>query len=602
LITLKTQSKTLKDILNFIGRRAAVWSLLGICGTFLLAAVELGIAYFIPIFLNAVGLVDSSMASAPFQLDYKLPIWAVGAALIGLGVLRFLGQYCVNQSGIAAQEGVTARLRKVLIYRILLHPNQSFMSASQSNYYLGTIFAGASLTVNLVTMSAAQALQAVSLVFVMIAITWKEALIGVTGLFLLGLLIRRINKAIRARSARVPLENKSLIAGFERVARNWLLVKVLKTQRHEHDHFSKSINSVFQHSLVAASLSNLASAGTPLIGIFLLTFIVFVSTNFWATPGSVLISFLYVFIRFVQGLSATVSTVTQANRYVPQFSEAANFFFSFSPKEITDALTEGATHNSGSSSSNSPDRKPGKPPQISFQSVSFSYRDNDIFDNVSFHVESGKTIGIVGPSGSGKSTLLLLMLGALEPTSGTVHLDNTSASRIMLNSDFEIGYVGPEPFLFEGTIRDNLAYGMRDISDGELWAALSEAHLVDAIKNMPNQLEHGISENGEGLSAGQKQRLCLARIFLRKPSLIILDEATANLDVKTEEDVINSLAEMKSKATIVIVTHRLTTLKHADYVFDMEKREMAIAYLHEKFNSGSRPMLAEEALNGSMKM
>jgi ABC-type multidrug transport system fused ATPase/permease subunit len=510
----------------------------------------------------------------------------VGAALIGLGILRFLGQYLVNQSGYAVQENLNLRLRKLLIFRILLHPTQSFQSASQSNHLMGAIFPSASIALHYITVSLAQTLQSLSLVGIMLIISWQEAIVGISGLFGIGLLVKSINRAIARRVAFIPHENKQLTSGFERVARNWLLVRILKTQSLEYRQFAKSIATIHLHTIKSASLSNLAGSATPFLGIVLLTFIVFISRTFWSTSGTVLISFLYVFIRFVQMLAGTVNSVTQTGRYFPQLKESFEFSMSFSESQQSAALqhecAEAQTESKMSIASNTNGHSA---PGIAFHSVSFYYDHNEILKDVSFSIDAGKTLGIMGPSGSGKSTLLLLLLGALKPSHGRVLVDNEPADEL-LKHYANIGYVGPEPFLFEGTVRENLCYGVHNTQEPDLWKALEQAKLDGAIRALPDKLDHWISENGEGLSAGQKQRLCLARVFLKSPSLIILDEATANLDVKTEAEVIDSLANQKKKATIVIVTHRSSTLRHADLIYDMEKGEL----LQAAWDISSRPL------------
>jgi ABC-type multidrug transport system fused ATPase/permease subunit len=566
-------SKYALDVFRFIGTTGFVWMGLGIIGALLLAAVELGIAYIIPMFFKAVGITEVKVSMPSFLSTIEISAPMIGAALIGLGTFRFLGQYLVNQSGYAVQEELNFRLRKLLIFRILLHPNQSFQSASQSNHLMGAIFPSASIALHHITVSMSQALQSLALVAIMLMISWQEAIVGISGLLGIGILVKSINRAIARRAAIIPLENKQLTNGFERVARNWLLVRVLKTQNLEYQRFAKSITTIHSHTLKTASLSNMAGSATPFLGIILLTFIVFISRTFWSTPGGVLISFLYVFIRFVQMLAGAVNSATQIGRYLPQLKESFDYSMKFSESyqaavlqhEPTEVQTESnISIQSGTNGDSAP--------SIEFHCVSFYYDHCAILKDVSFIISAGKTVGIMGPSGSGKSTLLLLLLGALKPSHGKILVNNEPADRL-LKYHANIGYVGPEPFLFEGTVRENLCYGIYNTQEADLWKALQQAKLDEAIRAMPGKLDHWISENGEGLSAGQKQRLCLARVFLKSPPLIILDEATANLDVKTEAEVIDSLANQKNEATIVIVTHRSSTLRHADHIYDMEKGE-----------------------------
>jgi len=570
---LKILRSGVKKIQKFIGPHAGMWMVLGVAGTLILSVVELSIAYFIPLFFKSLGLMDISIGTESPLQKFNLSVWGISVGLVILGIVRFVGQYLVNQSGHTAQESISVRLRKVLIYRILLHPNQKFQSASVSNYFLGTIFPAACLGIQLASIASGLVLQSFFLVVIMFTISWKEAIIGVIGLGIVGFVVRKINKNIKIRSAIIPKESKQLIVGFERVAKNWLLVKVLRTQKIEHKSFTINIDKIYFNSIKAASLGNIAGSGTPLLGIIFITLIVLVSKSYWNTPGSVLLSFLYVFIRFTQGLSTTVNSLTQIARYLPQLREGMRFFFEISHDERMLALGERPIFDSIESEKIDIRKVVSSiPPKILFSNVAFAYENSNVISDLSFELVSGSTLGIIGSSGSGKTTLLMLLIGALKPDSGMINIDRNTASEMLLDGKLNIGYVGPEAFLFEGTIRENLEYGLAHVTEEQIWEALSSSKLYDVIKTLPNRLSHRISENGEGLSAGQKQRLCLARIFLRKPSLIILDEATANLDARTEEEVVKSLSSLKGRATTIIVTHRPSTLVYADCIYNMETK------------------------------
>jgi ABC-type bacteriocin/lantibiotic exporter with double-glycine peptidase domain len=176
---------------------------------------------------------------------------------------------------------------------------------------------------------------------------------------------------------------------------------------------------------------------------------------------------------------------------------------------------------------------------------------------------------VTGPSGSGKSTFIGLLLGLIKPQIGTVRaiMDEGKSYSLDMNQKKllkSIGYVGPENFLIDGTIYDNILYGLNQIpseSDVNNALKLSECQFVF---DLPHQMNHRLTEQGAGLSAGQKQRLSLCRALLRNPKVLILDEATANLDVDTEERLVKTLATLKRKMTIIGVTHRSALLKIAD--------------------------------------
>ncbi len=176
----------------------------------------------------------------------------------------------------------------------------------------------------------------------------------------------------------------------------------------------------------------------------------------------------------------------------------------------------------------------------------------------------------MGPSGSGKSTLLGLLIGDLSATNGSILVTSSdktyplSEARKSLIS--RIGYVSAENFIFEGSILENICFGLNKTpNEDDVWNSLRLSGAM-FVKDMPMGLQHPLSEQGEGLSAGQKQRLGLARALLRDPEVLILDEATSNLDSATEAQIIKTLNNLKGKMTIVSVTHRDQILSIADQV------------------------------------
>jgi ABC-type multidrug transport system fused ATPase/permease subunit len=186
-----------------------------------------------------------------------------------------------------------------------------------------------------------------------------------------------------------------------------------------------------------------------------------------------------------------------------------------------------------------------------------------VFYGLNVEVEAGSQLAIVGPSGSGKSTLLALVLGVLRPTEGEIIVDGVSPAQFCESPDARIAYVGAESFLIDGTVRENLLYGRSEaFTDSEMIAALQAAQLENWYLETKDPLNYLISENGEALSTGQKQRLSLARALLSKPSLLILDEISANLDVKTEAEVALTVAGLTGICTTLIVSHREGIVKH----------------------------------------
>jgi ABC-type bacteriocin/lantibiotic exporter with double-glycine peptidase domain len=216
-------------------------------------------------------------------------------------------------------------------------------------------------------------------------------------------------------------------------------------------------------------------------------------------------------------------------------------------------------------------------PSLHIENLSYRYPGGDavVFDGLNLDVPAGTCLGIVGHSGAGKSTLLALVLGILEPSGGKLWFDVDSQSFMPRSARIPLGYVGAEPFLIAGTVAENLLYGASEnFSKEQMIGALINAGFADDAHDWNKFLQSPISEDGEGLSTGQKQRLCLARALLVNPKLLVLDEVSANLDVQAEEKIAEYVKRLKGRCTVIIVSHRPGMLKACDQLFDILAREV----------------------------
>lgn len=211
--------------------------------------------------------------------------------------------------------------------------------------------------------------------------------------------------------------------------------------------------------------------------------------------------------------------------------------------------------------------------RIRFESVSYKYPESSLHavNDFSLDVNPGENIAIVGPSGSGKSTIIQMVIGFLRPSQGSIYVDSHEISLIDLRSYRRfISVVGQETMLFDSTIRDNIVYGDKDISDEQIFEAIEKANLADFINSLPDNIYTRIHENGARLSGGQKQRIAIARALIRDPQILILDEATSALDVASEALIQDALSNLVKGRTTFTVAHRLSTIKDADRIVVLE--------------------------------
>lgn len=205
---------------------------------------------------------------------------------------------------------------------------------------------------------------------------------------------------------------------------------------------------------------------------------------------------------------------------------------------------------------------------ISFKDVSFAYDDNkEVLKNISFDIEAGKTVALVGPSGGGKTTLCHLIPRFYEIEDGSISIDNIDIRKFTRRSlRKNIGIVQQDVFLFTGTIYENIQCGRFDASREEVYEAAKKANIHDYIMSLPEGYDTYVGERGVKLSGGQKQRISIARVSLKNPPILILDEATSALDNATELLIQKSLEELARGRTTLIVAHRLSTIKNADEI------------------------------------
>lgn len=220
-----------------------------------------------------------------------------------------------------------------------------------------------------------------------------------------------------------------------------------------------------------------------------------------------------------------------------------------------------------------------------FENVSFHYPDTDVsaITDFSLEVPAGQNVAFVGPSGAGKSTILSLVIGFIRPTAGRILLDGRDMNALDLRTYRRFVSVVPqESILFEGTVRDNITYGLSNVSDAQVEAALRDANAWDFVQAMPEGLETRIGERGAKLSGGQKQRLAIARALIRNPRVLILDEATSALDTESEALIQQALARLMRGRTTFIVAHRLSTIRNADKIVVLKQGRMVETGTHEE--------------------
>jgi ABC-type multidrug transport system fused ATPase/permease subunit len=349
------------------------------------------------------------------------------------------------------------------------------------------------------------------------------------------------------------------------------VIKAFNAEAQENETFEKGVDKLFQNvkkSLTATAL--MTSSSAFLLGL--------ASTGIMGIGGyKIMTGELTVgdFLSFTLLLGFMIAPIVQMSNIGSQLTEA------LAGLDRTEELMNMEAEEDNENRTIVLDDLKG---EIIFDDVSFAYeKGKEVINNISFKVPSGSVTALVGSSGSGKSTIAGLSATFLNPKSGKITIDNQDISKVKLNSYRKnLGVVLQDEFLFEGTIRANILFPRPNATEEELQNAVKAAYVNEFTDRFDNGLDTLIGERGVKLSGGQRQRLAIARAILANPKIIILDEATSNLDTESEGLIQKSLSELVKDRTTIVIAHRLSTIKKADQILVIEAGEIAERGTHDE--------------------
>jgi ABC-type multidrug transport system fused ATPase/permease subunit len=555
-----SQVRTYRKVAAFVGRKSMIYLGMGVLTGVLLFLIELMFAYVLQAFLVIMKVVP---AKESMQIPRWLPIDRPSTFLLvvsGVLLLRGLAHWSHNYLLSWTSETQKDHQRYRVINWAL--SSRTVNTAEVLHLYNHGIAAVCETLVNIQNI-AIMASTAILMFCYLNRISWRMTTLSVVILAGIAGVMRYLDMVISRKglqaNSNLELVNRGLIANIK----NLLLLQIYGVAEDEKARIRGALDKVIRANLEYFRIHHLKAYLPQTLGVMLICGLCIESTERqWIAPAMV-VTYFYLFLKFVQGF-ADVSKLTSGISFLmPATSSFAQWW---------------ATH-----SLDGVNRQPVKefipgfridsPPGWRMANLSFRYSSGErlVLRDFSLEIAPGSCVVLTGPSGGGKSTILALALGLVEPTTGVVEIVRADAGPTRIEQAREgllrsVGYVGPESFLVDGTIRDNLFYGLRSAaSDDDIQRALAEAD-CGFVFELKEGLDHRISDQGHGLSAGQKQRLSFARALLRQPLVLILDEATANLDSESERRLVAALSRRKGATTILAVTHRDALLSIADRV------------------------------------
>jgi ABC-type multidrug transport system fused ATPase/permease subunit len=379
----------------------------------------------------------------------------------------------------------------------------------------------------------------------------------------LSLLVTRAIARRSQRLFRVQWASTGRInAHIEETYSGFTLVKTFGHRAEAQEQFRKLNDDLYQASFGAQFLSALVAPATMFIGNLGYVAIAVVGGLQMAT-GQITVGSIQAFIQYIRQFNWPLTQVAAMYSTLQSGVASAERVF-----ELLDAAED------------SPDRTLALPPlnghrpggRVEFQHVSFAYRPGTpVIEDLSLVAEPGSTVAIVGPSGAGKTTLVNLLMRFYEVDSGRIlfnGIDIASVSRHSLRS--QIGMVLQDTWLFGGTIAENIAYGRPDTGEDEVVEAAKAAYVDRFVHSLPDGYQTQISDDGSNISAGEKQLITIARAFLARPQVLILDEATSSVDTRTEALIAKATHELRRDRTSFIIAHRVSTIRDADNILVVE--------------------------------
>jgi subfamily B ATP-binding cassette protein MsbA len=525
----------------------------------------------LPAFVES--LLNQLNILTPLKVLYFLLI-IVPIALIIRAIFDFLQSYIMSDVG----QKVIRDVRS-LIYDKLQSLSLDYFTQKRSGELISRITNDVKLIENAVSYALTdlvyQSFQVICFAIVTFLINWKMALISILALPFVAVLMIVIGKTLRKLSKRSQEKmadiNSLLVETFIGVR----IVRAFCAEARELGRFRKQNQDYYRISMKSIKRMLILGNATELIGVAMALFIIFYSGR-QVIEGALSFGAFALFMAALLSLIRPFKKLSQVNSIMQQAVAASSRIY-----EILDTSPSIQEKSQAQ-------QLAGFKNNIVFQDVWFSYADQDILKGINLEVQKGQMLAIVGPSGVGKTTLVDLIPRFYDPKRGRILIDGIDIRELTLKSlRQQIGIVTQETILFNDTIRANILYGKPDASRQEIEEAAKQAYAHDFIEYLPLGYDTIIGDRGMKLSGGERQRIAIARALLKNPPILILDEATSQLDTESERIVQEALNRLIYGRTVFVVAHRLSTVKGAHLIVVLDRGRIVEQGNHQKLLTGN---------------
>jgi len=481
-----------------------------------------------------------------------------GVATLVIAVIGAIATYIDNYYTTSVGQWVANDLR-IRIYEHLHRLSLRFYDTAKTGALMSTITSDVATIQSFASSSTLSIIvDIITIVFMiglMFWLDWDFTLIALAITPFLLIAVMHFKKAVKEVTRTVRARQSEIVAVVQEGLGSVRAVKAFGRQDLEIAHLEAASHATVEAALRARQVKSLLSPMVSIV-VAICTAIVLwrgtaliVAGTMTAGALTVYLAYLAKFFKPVKDLATMTSAIAQTTVALERIQKI------LSADEIIRERQDAAD----------PGRVNGA---IAFENVAFGYDDEtQVLRDVSFKIEPGQVVGIVGPTGSGKSTVLSLLPRFYDPSGGRILIDGADVATFRLESlRAQVGFVLQETVLFRGTIRENIAYGRPGATDEEVVAAAKVANADEFIGRMPHGYDTVVGERGDTLSGGQRQRIGIARAVIRNSPIMILDEPTAALDTESEHLVIDALRELMKGRTVIMIAHRLSTISQADKI------------------------------------